>query len=116
MYLHIQKDLASLAQWAKTQSMVFNVDKNQIVLFDHRGQVDCIISYALYGPPLNFVQSLRYLGVTASGDFRRDNHVNNVASKAYKSLGMVFHEASRNVKKMAYMTLCRPVMEFACEV
>ena len=28
----------------------------------------------------------------------------------------VLHEAPRNVKKLAYVTPCRPVMEFECEV
>ena len=66
----------------------------------------------LYGIPLNFVELFRYLRVTVFGDFRWGNHINNVASKACKSLGMVkrvLHKAPRNVEKLAYMTLYRPV-------
>ena len=73
-----------------------------------------VISYIPCIPttPPNIVESFRYLGVTVSGDFRLDNHINNVVSKAYKSLGMVkrvLHKAPRNVEKLAYMTLYRPV-------
>ena len=43
------------------------LDKCQVVLFDHRGQGDCNISYSLYCTPLNFVESFRYLGAQATG-------------------------------------------------
>ena len=80
-----------------------------------------VISYIPCIPttPPNIVESFRYLGVTVSGDFRLNNHINNVASKAYKSLGMVkrvLHKAPRNVEKLAYMTLYIPVNWFSCEV
>ena len=54
-----QKDLNFLAQWAKTWSMVFYVDKCQVAMFDHRGQGDCNITDTLYGTPTNFAESFR---------------------------------------------------------
>ena len=60
------------------------VDKCQVVLFDHRGQGDCNITYTLYGSQINSVESFRCLVVTVSGDFRCHNHMNNFALKAYK--------------------------------
>ena len=54
--------------------------------------------------------------MTVSGDFTWDNHINNVALKSFGKVKRVLHEAPRNVKKLACMTLCSPVMEFACEV
>ena len=50
--------------------MVFNIDMCQVVLFDHRGQGDCSISYTLYDTALNFLESFRYLRVTVSGNFK----------------------------------------------
>ena len=50
-----QKGLNPLALWAETWSMVLKVDKCQVVLFDHRGQGDCNITYTLYGSQVNSV-------------------------------------------------------------
>ena len=50
------------------------------------------------------------MGVTGSGDFSWDNHINNVASKAY-NLGIV-----KRVLHEAYITLYKPVIELPYKV
>lgn len=115
-----QQDLLALEKWADDWNMVFNVNKCQVVLFDRGGKISSnSVSYTLYGVPLEVVESFRYLGVHVSNDFSWDMHINSITSAAYRRLGMikrVLYGAPRNVKKIAYMALCRPVMEFASEV
>ena len=70
--------------------------------------------YTLYG-----VDFFKYLGVFVSSNFRCDIHIDDITSRAYQRLGMikrVLNKAPLKVKKVAYLTLCRPLMEFACEV
>ena len=62
---------------------------------------------------------IKYRGVEIASNFSWVLQVDSVTSKASQRLGMIKHvlfKASRKVKKVAYLTLCRPIMEYACEV
>ena len=54
-----------------------------------------------------------------SNNFKWDMHVDDITSRVYQMLGMikkVLNKASFKVKKVAYLTLCRPIIKFSCEV
>ena len=64
------------------------------------------------------VPHFKYLGVDISNDFRWDRHIDAIAGKGSQKLGMIrrtLHSAPKRVKLMAYLTLCRPVLEYACQ-
>ena len=62
------------------------------------------------------VDSAKYLGVTLSKDLTWNNHVNNMISSAYKTLGFVNRyvcTTNQSVRELAYKTLVRPQEENA---
>ena len=67
------------------------------------------------------VSSFEYfLGINVSNNFDWDVHIDSVTAKASQRLGMIKHvlfDAPRKVKRrVAYLTLCRPILEYASEV
>ena len=48
-----------------------------------------------------------------------NSHIDFICSKALKSLGMikqVLFNAPEKVRRVAYLTICRPILEYACEI
>ena len=65
------------------------------------------------------VNEIKYLGVTVAYDLNWHSHIDNIVSKAYKNLYFVMRNlkfASRETKSIAYLTLIRPILEYACSV
>ena len=113
-----QEDLFLLERWAEHWGMVFNTDKCQIVRFGKNG-LDSSVDYFLGGVALENVSAFKYLGVEITSDFSWDLQIDSVTAKASRRLGMMRHvlfKAPRKVKRVAYLTLCRPIMEYAGEV
>jgi hypothetical protein len=73
---------------------------------------------------LNFVlkalkqtDSHPYLGVILSSDLRFNKHCDHVSSKASKTLNFIsrnFYHSTRKVKTQLYLSLVRPLLEYAC--
>jgi hypothetical protein len=68
---------------------------------------------------LESVQSATYLGVTLSADLKWNNHIQQMTSKANKSLSFIRRNLqinSKSVKDRAYQSLVRPKLEYSCSV
>ena len=77
-------------------------------------------NYKLNGKILSTTASFKYLHVQITDDFSRNLHVNSITSTASQRLGMikrVMFDAPKQIKTIGYVvTLCRPLLEYACEV
>ena len=65
------------------------------------------------------VTSAKYLEVNIHQDLSWDENVNNICSKANKTLGFLRRNLrirASNVEKTTYKTLVRPILEYACSV
>lgn len=68
---------------------------------------------------LEAVKSVKYLGVALCSDLSWTEHINNVCSKANKTLGFLRRNlkiSSRRIKETAYKTYIRPIMEYTTTV
>ena len=75
--------------------------------------------YNMHGHILESVQSAKYLGVTLSADLKWNNHIQQMTSKANKSLSFIRRNLqinSKSVKDRAYQSLVRPKLEYCCSV
>ena len=75
--------------------------------------------YNMHGYILESVQSAKYLGVTLSTDLKWNNHIQQMTSKANKSLSFIRRNLqinSKSVKDRAYQSLVRPKLEYCCYV
>ena len=114
--LIIQEDLNMLAAWEEKWMMKFHPDKCHVLSITRKLH-PVKHQYTLHGHILEAVDSAKYLGITITSDLRWKNHISQVCSKANKTLDFLkrnLNIASTTVKRNAYTSLVRPLVEFAC--
>ena len=100
--------------------MSFSVTKTQLIVFGKKNKIDCgNYAHQLGGVAIEQFSSVKYLGITLQSDLKFDKHIHNITNKAMKVLGMIkrtLYQTMLKNKMIAYMTLCRPLLEYACQV
>ena len=66
---------------------------------------------------MDFVESIKHLGLTIQCDLTWSNHIRNICSKARRLVGLLFcqfyHYAEPATIKILYLTLIRPNLKYA---
>ena len=73
----------------------------------------------LNGNQLEIVQEAKYLGIILQSDLKFDKHIQSKQLKARRQLGMIkraLFDAPEQAKLLAYVSLCRPHVEYASTV
>lgn len=95
--------------------MSYNVGKGQVVTF----WISSLPNYYLGNECVTVASTFRYLEVEISNTFDWSFHIDAIVCKAFSILGMPktnpFHIPTE-VKLIAYKSLCRPILEYVCEV
>ena len=107
----LQDNLNKLAKWEETWLMKFSVAKYHSIRV-------IIHDYSLYNQVLENVPSAKYLGITITDDLEWGQHINNVTSKATKTLGFPHWNltlAPKETKVAAYQAF-RPQSEYAAPI
>ena len=71
-------------------------------------------SYLLEGTVLENVESIKYLGVTITNDFKWNTHISNFCTKANRTLGFLrrtLFSCLQDVKVAAYNGMVCPILE-----
>jgi hypothetical protein len=111
----LQADIDKLHSWSLDWQMKFNSKKCHILSVS-RKRTKPFLDYKLGPDQLSVVDSYPYLGVTISSDLRWHLHVNNICSKASRSLNFIrrnIYKCSPDIKSLAYFSLVRPHLEYA---
>jgi hypothetical protein len=114
----LQKDLTNLENWEKTWQMKFNPEKCYVIHVTKK-KIPLELNYKLHNHTLQPVGNSKYLGVTISNDLDWGPHINNITTKANKSLGVLcrnMKNCTRKVKNLTYTSLVRPVVEYSSPV
>ena len=77
------------------------------------------MEYVMEGVTLKFVSHHPYLGGELQRDLKRKTHIDNITSKANKTIGLIkrnLHSCSQEVKAKAYTPLVRPKLEYSSAV
>ena len=114
--LLLQDQLCRVAAWAESWQLRFNANKCtstsvEPVRFSH------IYNYC--GTSLISSQSFLYLGILVSSTLNFNEHINRIIRKANGTLFMLMRtlkNTSPNVKRTAYYSVCRPLLEYASEI
>jgi hypothetical protein len=96
--------------------MRFNTVKGNIISFGPSGSFSP--NYYLGGKTLKVVDTVKYLGVQLCSNLKWDTHIHYALGKANKIFGLMkatLLHADPKVKKVAYFTLCRPILEYGSE-
>ena len=111
----LQSDLDKLQEWEKNWSMEFNPNKCEVIHIT-RSRNTCRNSYYMHGVALASVHSTKYLGITLTSDLRWNKHIDQITSKANRSLNFIKRNlqiSNPALKTAAYNSLVRPILEYA---
>lgn len=75
--------------------------------------------YNIGGIVIKSVNELRYLGIKITRDLSWNDHINELSSKANRTLGLIkrtLHGCEQQVKELAFKSLVRPKLEYAASV
>ena len=111
----LQHDLDTLVQWERDWQLSFNPSKCHIMRLSH-ARSPKQYNYKLGEANLSEVTGHPYLGVHISNNLTWNAHVNQIVSKANRTLGFItrnLHPCPRHVKESAYKTLVRPLLEYS---
>ena len=97
--------------------MKFNVAKcHSLRVTKHPLPKQIIHDYSLHNQVLENVPSAKYLGITITDELDGGQHINNVTSKATKTLGFLRRNVPKKTKVAAYQALVRPQLEYAAPI
>ena len=114
----LQQDLHRLEDWEQRWMMEFHPKKCEVVSIT-RKRSPIIYPYTLHGHQLEHVPVIKYLGVSIASDFRWDHHINNLITKANRTLGFLrrnLNVSNPTIKEQAYFSLIRSVLEYGSTV
>lgn len=112
----LQQDIDRLGAWARKWGMRFQPVKCNMMKLTRKKKHHIDFDYKLEGTSLKFLDTIKYLGVHISSDLRWEKHVSEVTSKANRVLGMLkrnLHFCNKEAKETAYLSLIRPILEYA---
>ena len=110
-----KKDIDTLGKWAESWGMRFQPVKcNMMTLSRKKKTIE--YKYTLKGTELEFLTSIKYLGVNITNDLHWGKLIEEICNKSYRTLGLLKRNLSScpmEVKLQAYKGLIRPVLEYA---
>ena len=115
----LQYDSDIIHKWCKTWQMQLNVEKCAILRCT-RSSSPVLFDYAVDGKAITSTDKHLYLGITLHKTMQWSHHIVDViCKKASKVLNFIrrnLSKCSTEVKSTAYLTLVRPIMEYAASV
>ena len=116
-YVALQLDINTLTAWTDSKLLKFNTKKCKAMLLSCKKtktipQQDLILS----GIPLETVECFKYLGINIACDLSWTKHIQTIASKARRLVGLLYrqfyHCADTCTLRKLYISLVRPHMEY----
>ena len=113
-HLQLQQDLHTVYEWSQKWQMHFNTSKC-VTLRCYRMSSPSLFTYVLNDQPISCVERHPYLGVTLTFS----PHIQKITAKATRVLNFIkrnLYNCSKEIKSKAYLTLVRPILEYASPV
>lgn len=117
--LSFQNNINLISSWSDKWLLDFNTNKCKIMVFNTTSKLDVPTTYFLKGQKLEVIDNYSYLGVWISSSLNWSIHMENKINKAVSILGMIrrtISHAPKDIKLLAYKSLCRPILEYASQV
>ena len=92
-----------------------NVSKCKVLTISNKTDPDKF-NYTLNNDPLEHANSHQYLGITINSNLRWNTHASDITATATRTLNVIrrtLHPCNPEVKKVAYVSLVRPKLEYA---
>ena len=85
----IEHDLSKLYDWFGVNSLMLNINKTNLLLFDYRKYDKTEFSVLVNGTTLNPIKSAKFLGVILDDKLTWKEHVKQLKVKLKRLLGMI---------------------------
>ncbi|KAI5754071.1 hypothetical protein M8J77_005498 [Diaphorina citri] len=112
----LQEDLSAVDTWLKEIQLQFSIKKCDVMTITTK-RSRSIYSYKINDSVINRVESKKDLGVTFQNTLKFDQHITEIAKKAYRSLGLVVRHSyffsSIDTVRLLYTSLVRSNLEYA---
>jgi Reverse transcriptase (RNA-dependent DNA polymerase)/Endonuclease-reverse transcriptase len=112
----LQDDLSRASDWVDKNLMSLNVNKCKSVCFSRKKiKRDCS-NLTLKQQPLESQDEYKYLGVTIDDKLEWDQQISKVVKKGNQIMNFIFRNlkgTNKDVKLAAYLSLIRPILEYA---
>ena len=105
-------------EWSQQWQMCFNVSKC-VVLRCYRILSPSLFTYILNEQSISCIIQHSYLGVTLTSNMSFSPHIQKISAKATRMLNFIrrnLYNCSKEIKSRAYLTLVRPILEYASPV
>ena len=115
---NLQRDLNLLQDWAMTWKMCFNPTKCEFLRLTNKRNI-IKFQYFIQGNNIQEVHQVKYLGVTINNKLSWSDHTKIISSKANSVLGFLrrnFNQCPSKTKSALYLSLVRPILEYAVTV
>jgi hypothetical protein len=112
---YLESYLNDLQRWLSEWRIAINVSKSSTIIFARAGQ--CFIQpqpVTLFGEPIQWVETTRYLGVTLDKRLTWSPHIDQVTRKLLGPLLNRKSDLSVRNGVLLYKQLIRPSIDYAC--
>lgn len=114
----LQTDLDAVTAWCSSWLMSLNASKTKLMSFTNRS-TRIATTYFLNNDKVELTTTYKYLGVHFQSDLTWHYHINTILASANRALGLLrrnLKHAPSHLKKLAYITLIRPKVEYASAI
>ena len=114
--LILQQHISQIVEWSKTWQLKFNISKCSVSSIK---PVKFKFAYSHDNVEFCRVGSFKYLGVMISDDLSFEDHIKAVTAKGSSILYLLMRtlkNASTRAKRLAYFSICLPILEYSSEV
>lgn len=97
--------------------MPLNISKTKLIAFTNKQRIPTL--YSLDKGTVGLATTYKYLGINPQSNLSWINHISITLASVNRILGLLKHnlkEAPVHVKKLAYITLLRPKLEYASAI
>ena len=119
----IQESIDNAVNWTSRNCMKINPRKSKemIITFTHDVNFkNSLPNIIIEGNPVETVSHAKLLGVTISDDLKWNIHIDNIVKKAAKRVYMLYQMKRSGISQSdlitVYISVVRPVLEYACPV
>jgi len=117
IHTDINEYLCDVSDWLNNNKLMLNVDKTKYMIFTYRNSFS-LQSVKFNGADIECVRSMRYLGLIFDNNLNFDAHIDMVASKMSRNVGIICkicHFFPRSALVSIYYAIVHPYLTYCIE-
>ena len=113
-------DLRNLCRWLKSNKISLNASKTKLIIFRHPNKtINYELKIKIDGKRLIPSEYIKYLGVIIDQHLTWGNHIDNIAGRLSRSVGMlskIRHYVNESTLRMIYFGIFSSIMTYSVQI